>query len=209
MRNFIGFGLITLASFCNVCTAATPSIVIQGSNLGTQMKNKTEYNIVPITLAHVEGFCAVVDGVARERKYLSFLEGPPLAMSKAFVENNIKENWPHVVAIENGEVVGWCDISSLSDATSLHRPAYAHCGELGVGVIKSHRRRGIGKALMLKALCMAKEKGLEGIELNVFEKNKAAVALYQELGFVIEGKKNKAVKIDEQYDNLIFMRLFL
>ncbi len=99
-----------------------------------------KYNIVPITLAHLEGFRAAVDSVAREKKYLSFLEGPPFAMSKTFVEENIKENWPHVVAIVDNNVVGWCDISSLN------RPVYAHCGELGIGVVESYRGKGIGKS---------------------------------------------------------------
>lgn len=166
------------------------------------MANKTEYNIVPITLAHLEGFRAAVDSVAREKKYLSFLEGPPFAMSKDFVEENFKENWPHVVAIVDGNVVGWCDI------TSLHRPVYAHCGELGIGVVAPYRGKGIGKALMHDALNRAKEKGLERIELTVFEENKPAIALYQQIGFVIEGKKMNAVKINGKYDDLICMALF-
>lgn len=169
------------------------------------MTNKEEYNIVPITLAHLEGFRSAVDSVAREKKYLSFLEGPPIAMSKAFVEENIKENWPHVVAVVDGNVVGWCDITS--NVTSLNRLAYAHCGELGIGVVEPYRGRGIGKALMIDALRRAKEKGLERIELNVFEKNIPAIMLYQQLGFVIEGKKKKAVKIDGEYDDLIGMAL--
>jgi RimJ/RimL family protein N-acetyltransferase len=165
------------------------------------MANKEEYNIVPITLAHLEGFRSAVDSVAREKKYLSFLEGPSFDMSKAFVEENIKGNWPHVVAIAGGTVVGWCDI------TSFNRPVYAHCGELGIGVIPSCRGKGIGKALMIDALRRAKEKGLERIELTVFEKNVPAIALYQQLGFVVEGKKKNAVKIDGQYDDLICMAL--
>ncbi len=169
------------------------------------MENKVEYTIVPITLSHLEGFRAAVDSVAREKKYLSFLEGPPITMSKAFIEENIKESWPHVVAIVNDMVVGWCDITS--NVTALNRLAYAHCGELGIGVVVSYRGQGIGKALMLDALHRAKEKGLERIELTVFGKNKSAIALYQQLGFVVEGKKKNAVKIDGQYDDLICMAL--
>lgn len=167
------------------------------------MVKSEEFKIIPITMAYLEGFRAAVDSVARERKYLSFLEGPPFAMSKTFVETNIQENWPHVVAIVDDSVVGWCDI------TSLHRPVYAHCGELGIGIIAQYRGQGIGKALMQAALQEAKKKGLERIELTVFEKNETAIALYHQFGFVIEGKKCKAVKIDNQYDDLICMALFL
>lgn len=160
-----------------------------------------KYNIVPITLAHLDGFRSAVDSVAKEKKYLSFLEGPPYAMSKTFVEKNVKENWPHVVAIADDNVVGWCDI------TSLNRPVYTHCGELGIGVVASYRGRGIGKALINEALRRAREEGLERIELTVFEKNTPAIALYKAMGFVVEGKKNRAVKIEGEYDNLICMAL--
>ncbi|MBN9288850.1 MAG: GNAT family N-acetyltransferase [Gammaproteobacteria bacterium 39-13] len=167
------------------------------------MKRNNEYKIVPITLEHQEGFRAAVDSVARERKYLSFLEGPSLEMSKSFVEENIKGNWPHVVAVMGDHVIGWCDI------TSLNRAVYAHCGELGIGIISEYRGQGIGKNLMLNALQKAKIKGLTRIELTVFQRNKPALALYEQLGFMIEGKKKKAVLIDGEYDDLICMALFL
>ncbi|HRE32272.1 MAG TPA: GNAT family protein, partial [Candidatus Berkiella sp.] len=100
-------------------------------------------------------------------------------------------------------VIGWCDI------TSLDRPVYAHCGELGVGVLADYRGQGIGQALILAALQKAKEKGLSRIELMVFEKNFPAIKLYEKLGFVIEGTKRQAVKIDDQYQDLICMALFI
>ena len=47
------------------------------------------YQIVPITEAHIDDFWSAVDSVARERKYLAFLEGPPIQMTKDFVLGNI------------------------------------------------------------------------------------------------------------------------
>jgi len=160
-----------------------------------------DYQIIPITLEHVKGFHAAVDSVARERKFLAFLEGPPLQMSYDFVKENIEGGWPQVVAISNNKVIGWCDISSL------HRQSYAHCGELGIGVLKEFRGKGIGEALMRAALDKAKQKGLTRIELSVFDSNKGAMLLYHKLGFEVEGKKRKAVLIDGKYDDLICMAL--
>ena len=37
-----------------------------------------DFEIVPITDALLPGFHAVFDAVAREKRYLSFLEAPPL-----------------------------------------------------------------------------------------------------------------------------------
>lgn len=57
------------------------------------------FKIVPITEEHIKGFWSAVDSVARERKYLAFLEGPPISMSKDFVLQNINGDWPHYVAL--------------------------------------------------------------------------------------------------------------
>jgi RimJ/RimL family protein N-acetyltransferase len=160
-----------------------------------------DYQIVPISENEIPGFCAAVDSVARERQFLSFLEGPPLAMSEAFVQENLREGHPHVVALYQGEVVGWCDI------TSLHRPIYTHVGELGIGVVARYRGLGIGKALMREALGKAKAKSLTRIELTVFAQNKTAIALYEHFGFTVEGLMRNRVKIDEGYQDVFLMAL--
>jgi len=157
--------------------------------------------IVPITEAYINGYRSALDSVARERKYLAFLEAPSLEMTRAFVLENILERWPHFVAIVDGIVVGWCDISSE------HRPVLAHCGSLGIGIVNGHRGKGIGEALMSAALQKAKDKGLTRIGLTVRENNSNAVALYKKLGFVIEGLHRNAIRVDKQYENQMSMGL--
>jgi RimJ/RimL family protein N-acetyltransferase len=48
---------------------------------------------------------------------------------------------------------------------------------------------------------------MERIELDVFASNKAAIALYLKLGFVTEGVKRRARKLDGEYDDNVFMAL--
>ncbi len=159
------------------------------------------YQIIPIAEEHIVEFNAAVASVVKERKYLAFLEGPPLEMSRAFVLENIQGNWPHFVAISEGKVVGWCDISSL------HRHVFAHSGSLGLGVLASYRGLGIGEALIRAALEKAKSIGLTRVELTVREKNKSAFALYKKLGFATEGLHLNAVRIGTEYEDLISMAL--
>lgn len=159
------------------------------------------YKIYPISEEYIQGFCAAVDSVARERKYLAFLEGPPIEMSRDFVRKNIRGKWPHFVALSEGAVIGWCDI------TSLDRPVYSHSGVLGMGVIKNYRGKGIGKELIQAALNQAKVKGLTRVELTVREQNRPAIALYEKFDFFKEGVKQKAVKIENDYENLICMAI--
>jgi ribosomal protein S18 acetylase RimI-like enzyme len=159
--------------------------------------------IIPIAEKYIEGFWSAVDSVARERKYLAFLEGPPINTTRDFVLQNIEGNWPHFIAVCDGCVIGWCDISSLD------RPVFAHVGSLGIGVLAAYRGQGIGKKLMQAAIQQAEQKGLTRIELTVREQNKPAIALYKKLGFEEEGVHKNAVCIEGKYENHIFMALLL
>lgn len=161
------------------------------------------YRITPIEERHIEGFRAAVDSVARERVYLAFLEAPPVKAAREFVLENIREGHPQFVALVDEKVVGWCDI------TSLHRHVLAHSRALGMGVLAEYRGHGIGKALIHTTLERAKSIGLTRVELTVREANKRAFALYEKMGFVVEGVKRNAVRVDGKYENLICMGLLL
>jgi RimJ/RimL family protein N-acetyltransferase len=77
---------------------------------------------------------------------------------------------------------------------------------LGMGVIASHRGMGIAKHLLRLTLDHAKNaNGLEKVELEVFKSNTAAIGMYENMGFVREGERIDARKIDGQYDNLVLM----
>lgn len=159
------------------------------------------YEIASITDEHIEGFCKAASAVAQERLYLLSLEGFTLESSRLFVHGNQAKGMPHFVALDNGNVVGWCDVRSKGF------PILAHSGELGIGVIKSHRGLGIGEKLMRMTLNAAKEKGLTRVELTVRENNTNAIALYKKVGFEVEGVLRNAICIDGVYTNHIAMAI--
>jgi ribosomal protein S18 acetylase RimI-like enzyme len=74
-------------------------------------------------------------------------------------------------------------------------------------VIAEFRGQGIGNALLRSVLESAKARGLTRIELTVREKNLPALTLYRKVGFRVEGIKHKGVRLDGEYENLIFMAL--
>jgi ribosomal protein S18 acetylase RimI-like enzyme len=161
-----------------------------------------DYTIVPITEDHIPGFRTAVDFVAREKKYLTFLEAPPLEETTKFVLNSIKQKNPHFVVLSGGKVVGWCDV-----LRKTHRVVYSHCGTLGIGLLPKFRGRGIGRQLMQTTIDAAWQYGMTRIELTVREHNANAIALYKKLGFQIEGLQRNAVRIDGQYQNVYAMAL--
>ncbi|MNH90156.1 N-acyltransferase YncA [compost metagenome] len=160
-----------------------------------------EIRIEPIREDHVEGFREALDIVARERKYLIFLEAPPMEAMLAFVRGNIAGGHPHMVAVVNGKVVGWCDVRRGS------RDAESHCGTLGMGIIPGYRDRGIGRRLITVVLDAARAAGMHRIELNARVENERAIALYEKVGFQHEGIARHAVKIDGRYFDSVKMGL--
>jgi ribosomal protein S18 acetylase RimI-like enzyme len=159
--------------------------------------------IVPITQDHIESFHRSLDFVARERRYLAFLEAPPPESIQAFVLDNIRHGYPQLVAVSAGQVVGWCDV------VPNPRPIYAHAGVLGIALLPEFRRQGIGGRLIRQTLDAAQAFGLHRIELTVRENNSVAIELYKKVGFAIEGLQRDRILVDGAYENLVLMGMLL
>jgi RimJ/RimL family protein N-acetyltransferase len=152
---------------------------------------------------HIESFREALDTVSRERKYLTFLEAPPLESVRPFVLDNIDNGHPQVVAVVSGQVVGWCDIRRHP------QPTHAHCGTLGMGIIPGYRDKGLGTRLIRAAIGQARERGFHRVELHVHADNPRAIALYEKVGFVREGVARDAVRIDGRFVDSISMAVII
>lgn len=157
--------------------------------------------IVPIAAQHIESFHSALDSVAREKKYLTMLEAPPLPRTHAFVSDMIKNGNPQIVAILKNEVVGWCDISRH------HFPSHAHRGSLGMGITIPYRGQGLDRKLIETALAQAQQTNFKRVELSVYADNLPAIALYEKVGFVREGVVQCAAHINGKYLDAISMAL--
>lgn len=85
------------------------------------------------------------------------------------------------VADDDGALVG-----RLSIARDPHA-ASSHVADLGLMVAIGHRRRGIGRALLDRAVAWARDAGVRKLELHVFPWNEPAIRLYERYGFEREG----------------------
>jgi ribosomal protein S18 acetylase RimI-like enzyme len=160
--------------------------------------------IASVREEHVEGLHAALDVVARERRYLSFLEAPPIESSRQFIGSSIANGHPHFVALDRGRVVGWCDVTPREQ-----RPTTRHSGVLGIGVLPEWRGRGVGRRLIEHALEASRAFPLARVELTVRADNERAVALYRKIGFEVEGRRRRAMLVDGvYYDDIIMALLF-
>jgi len=139
--------------------------------------------------AEPEGWLISTDGEWRtpgdERRYLKALR----RYSHAAV---------FVAEAEDGGLVG-----RLSVARDAH-PASAHVADLGLMVAASHRRVGVGSALLEAAVDWAHSAGIRKLELHVFPWNEPALALYRRFGFEQEGfRKGHYRRAGEDVDAIL------
>jgi L-phenylalanine/L-methionine N-acetyltransferase len=135
-----------------------------------------------------EGWLVTTNGwrdAADERRYLRAIRRYP--------------NAAVFVAEDGGAIVG-----RLSVARDQH-PASRHVADLGLMVAYSHRRRGIGTALLDAAVEWGRQSGVRKLELHVFPWNTAAIALYEKFGFVREGYRKDHYRRGDDYVDAILM----
>jgi len=89
------------------------------------------------------------------------------------------------------------------------RQALRHAVTLGMSVRQEWRNRGVGRRLLEQAIAWAQQSGIvTRIELYVYARNQAAIHLYEQFGFEIEGRRRRAIYQDGTYvDDLIMARL--
>ena len=102
--------------------------------------------------------------------------------------------------------VGGTVVGRLSLARDPH-PASRHVADLGLMVAAAHRRHGIGRALLERAVAWARSAGVRKLELHVFPWNEPALALYQAFGFEREGLRRAHYLRDGVYVDAILMAL--
>lgn len=119
-------------------------------------------------------------------------------------EYNDSKNRLFVVAEVEGKICGTLTFWGNS------RRRLEHWGELGISVLKAYWNKGVGRLLVEYLLKWAKDgKIVKKLDLLVREDNIAAIELYKKMGFQIEGKVTKAMKIEGKYYDFLYMGIFI
>lgn len=157
--------------------------------------------VMPISESHTASFWTCLDTVAQERCYLAATRALPIDQVTTFVQGNIRNGVSQFVALDGSQVIGWADIvPAWPDAT-------AHCGRLGMGLLRAYRGQGIGRRLLEACLAKAWRNGITRVELEVRADNLPAIRLYEQFGFTVEAVKRRAMRFDGAYYDAIQMSL--
>lgn len=116
----------------------------------------------------------------------------------------VEPNDCKLVAVADGQIVGSAGLHTVQ--TSLRR---RHVRLLGIGLAPEWQGRGLGRRMIQRLLHWADDwAGVLRIELHVHADNPRAIALYQSLGFVEEGRhRGYALKGGQYVDSFSMARL--
>jgi ribosomal protein S18 acetylase RimI-like enzyme len=110
----------------------------------------------------------------------------------------------YVVAVDEKKhtSVGWCEARKIGESAEEHNV------EFGLAVRKPYRGKGLGKALLTKAIKEAKKHFKpKNLWIDVFASNEIAYNLYKKVGFVeVARLKNYYKKANGEFTDKIIMR---
>lgn len=88
------------------------------------------------------------------------------------------KDYPLLVAVCDGRVLGYCSLSQFQKNTGYRRTA-----ELSVYVEKNSRKRGIGTLLMGEVIGRGRNQGIHAIISSISSDNLPSIILHEKLGF--------------------------
>ena len=110
-----------------------------------------------------------------------------------FIKGTVKsENTLMLTAFVDGKLAGNCSVSFNNRIKTRHR------GEIGLGILKEYWGLGIGSIMFDEMIKAAQSRnGVTQLELDVFERNQRALALYEKFGFEIVASRPDAIRLKD------------
>ena len=172
------------------------------------------------TVGDVEGIISYMKELVEEPGlYIAFEPGefnPPVEAEVRWIEDHAKaENSVILLAVatesegerrnlDDGELVG------LLNCWGGQRRTFRHETTLGISVKAGWRGQGTGRRMMERALEWARGSGVvKRVQLEVIDENVRAQKLYEELGFVEEGRRKRAFRKQGRWMDSVVMGLLM
>ncbi len=154
--------------------------------------------IRPITLSDSDAFLELRRALDGETQFMMLEPGERTTLPAG------QRSWLEERLARGGDALFVAEVDgALAGYISLDRGAWqrsAHSGYIVMGIRQAHTGRGLGRALFEALLAWAAEQpGLHRLELTVMTHNERAVALYQKMGFEIEGRRKHSLRVNNAW----------
>ncbi len=136
---------------------------------------RPSWTIRPVGERDIDAVVALLAEIAREGTYIA-TEWPfdLAARARALRDALLLRRSVGWIAVDGRELVGELSVIDVTQEEP----------EIGMIVGALHRSRGIGRALLERALAWARTNGKPALTLRVFPDNERALALYRGTGFI-------------------------
>lgn len=114
-----------------------------------------------------------------------------------------EDNSTILVAEEKGQLIGF--LMAIGGNARRNK----HSVYIVVGILKEFRGKGVGVNLFIELEKWALTHKIHRLELTVVTRNVAGLALYQKMGFEIEGTKRDSLLIDGEFVDEYYMSKLL
>ncbi len=155
-----------------------------------------------LQIEDAENFLNLLNITDTETTFMLYEKGErktTIEQQRKNIQDGIKKGILTFILEDNKKLVGyvWGNIFTANRKK--------HCMYLAVAILKEYTGKGYGTKLMNTLEKQAIENGINRLELEVSEKNKFAISLYEKLGFEVEGVKRRAFLVNGNYEDELIM----
>jgi len=169
-----------------------------------RLKNGQGARLDWVTEGDLPEVVEALNSVIREEKYLFMNdEITDMEEERRWFDRGKKEGMLYLIARVEGRVVG---------GASIHprRGKNSHVADFGVFICDGYRNLGLGTKLTKTFIEIAKERGIEILQLSVYATNKRALYVYRKCGYQECGRFTRDIKFsDGTYTDRILMERHL
>ena len=105
-----------------------------------------------------------------------------------------------LVALRDGEVVGWAAVSPVSD-----RCVYGGVVEKSVYVAEAARGQGLGQRLLEELIASTEAGGVWTIQTGIFPENEGSIRLHERVGFEVVGRRKRLGKLHGVWRDVLLL----
>jgi RimJ/RimL family protein N-acetyltransferase len=161
-------------------------------------------NISRATDDDAESISLIWEVICAERIYTAINRPFTPTQQRKYIENLSNREGIFVARI-NKQIVGFQSL----DLFTKYTDSFDHVGVIGTFILPEWRRKGVAHLLAMHVIDFARNNHYEKFIIYVRAGNKNAQAFYKSLGYIQKGVLTKQVIIDDQYEDEIFLELFL
>lgn len=156
------------------------------------------------SIADAEAISSIWEIICAERKFTAINKPFTPQQEREYISTLSDREGIFIAELEK-QIVAFQSLDLWAKFTD----SFDHVGSIGTFILPKWRRTYIGRQLANYTFRFARLNGYKKLIIYVRAQNTGALNFYKYLGFIQKGVFTEQVKIDGQYEDEIFMELFL